>query len=206
MELGCFFMCSPVVRRVIKNQPVMSESLIWWSVVALGLFWSVGAYNRLIRLRSDALRSFMPLAMLMQHYGDAVASYAEITTTSEEATLTQSGQALDTHAATLPTLHKAHAQFQTSLTAARTHPLDGTIVDALTSADAALQQIWQQIHPDARDTTNWKTTRQHIRPAAEAFALAITRYNVAITQFPALLIARIFGFRTATPLLIDLCI
>ena len=32
----------------------MPNSLVLWAAAAVLLFWSVGAYNRLVRLRSDA--------------------------------------------------------------------------------------------------------------------------------------------------------
>ena len=39
----------------------MPSSLVLWSVAAVLLFWAVGAYNRLMRLRADANTAFAAL-------------------------------------------------------------------------------------------------------------------------------------------------
>ena len=44
----------------------MFQSLWWWSVLAVGLFWSVGAHNRLVRLRGAVLQAFGSLDARMQ--------------------------------------------------------------------------------------------------------------------------------------------
>ncbi len=39
----------------------MPSSIIFWIVAALVLFWAVGAYNRLMRLRADSNTAFTAL-------------------------------------------------------------------------------------------------------------------------------------------------
>ncbi|RYH08363.1 MAG: lema family protein, partial [Alphaproteobacteria bacterium] len=41
------------------------ESLLLWSLVALLLFWFVGAHNRLVRLRSAAVQAYGALDALI---------------------------------------------------------------------------------------------------------------------------------------------
>jgi LemA protein len=38
-----------------------SSSFLPWVISAVGLFWAVGAYNRLVRLRSEANQAFAAL-------------------------------------------------------------------------------------------------------------------------------------------------
>jgi LemA protein len=107
-------------------------------------------------------------------------------------------------------LHGAQAQFAASLAVARTKPLDAAAIHALAAADAVLQMAWLEATSEGSDVfgaalsestrTQWSEARQHIRPAARAFAEAIQGYNTAIAQFPALLLARLFGFHKATSL------
>jgi LemA protein len=39
----------------------MSSSVVFWIVAAVLLFWTVGAYNRLMRLRADANAAFVKI-------------------------------------------------------------------------------------------------------------------------------------------------
>jgi LemA protein len=93
---------------------------------------------------------------------------------------------------------------------ARIRPLNAAAIHALAAADTVLQMSWLQATSEGNDVfgaalsestcTQWSEARQHISPAARAFAEAIQNYNTAIAQFPALLLARLFGFRKATSL------
>jgi LemA protein len=182
--------------------PVISESFLWWSLAAVLLFWSVGAYNRLVRLRSLALHSFAALATPMQRY-------AEIVQSCHVATANPAETAPQAPAQAWAGLHGAQAQFSASLSVARTRPLDGAAINALAAADTVLQMAWLRINSDSGDAcalllteatqTQWHETRQQVRHAAQSFAHAVRNYNAAIAQFPALLLAWLFGLGTATP-------
>lgn len=178
-----------------------SESFIWWGLAALGLFWSVGAYNRLIRLRSYAVSSFAALAVPMQRYADIV----------------QSGQANGPGQASAQAwaeLLRVHTQFSSSLALAQTRPLDAAAIKALAVTESALQEAWVRITIESTEAIStpwledlykqWSDARQQSHTATPGFAHAIHNYNAAVSQFPALLLARLFGFRTATPLSLPL--
>ena len=170
------------------------------------LFWSVGAYNRLVRLRSLALQSFAALAGPMQRY-------AEIVQSCTVATANPADTAPQAPAHMWAGLHGAQAQFSASLAVARARPLDGAAINALAAAHTVLQMAWLRLSSESEGSdalllpetaqTQWSEVRQQIRPAAQAFAIAVHSYNTAIAQFPALLLAWLFGFRTATPLSTD---
>ncbi len=38
-----------------------ASQIVGWAVAALLLFWAVGAYNRLVRLRGAIVRQFAPV-------------------------------------------------------------------------------------------------------------------------------------------------
>lgn len=170
------------------------------------LFWSVGAYNRLVRLRSLALQSFAALAAPMQRY-------AEIVQSCPAATANPTETALDALHQAWAGLHGAQIQFSASLAVARSRPLDSAAINALAAADTVLQMAWLRVTGEGSDgiplllpetaQAQWSETRQQIRPAAQNFALAVHSYNAAIAQFPALLLAWLFGFRIATSLPTD---
>lgn len=182
---------------------MISESVIWWSLSAVLLFWSVGAYSRLGRLRSLVLRSFAALVVPMQRWAETVPSCPVKHADPIQEKPSQAWVAL----------LEAQVQYSTVLTAARTCSVDGAAINALTVADMTLQMAWRRASSDAIDVfgatftetlcAEWRDTRQQIRPAAHSFAQAVNSYNAAITQFPALLLAKLFGFRAATLLPIE---
>ncbi|WP_367848688.1 LemA family protein [Rhodoferax sp. WC2427] len=185
---------------------MISESFLWWSLAAVLLFWSVGAYNRLVRLRSLALRSFSALATPMQRYAEIVQFGSAIPVSPADTAFIAPTQAW-------AGLQGAQAQFSASLAVARSRPLDGAAINALAAADTVLQMAWLRVATEGATGTGpvlpdtaqaqWNEARQQIRPAAQSFAQAVHSYNAAINQFPAMLLAWLFGFRTATSLPTD---
>jgi LemA protein len=191
-------MCAPsYLEPLAIKLPVISTSYIWWGLAALGLFWCVGAYNRLVRLRSNAVRSFAALAVPMQRYTDIV----------------QSGPVNSPEPASAQAwaeLLRAQAQFSTSLALARTSPLEAAAIKALEITESALQEAWLRVAIESTDVIGtpwfkdlqkqWSDARQQSHAASPGFAHTTHNYNTAVSQFPALLLAWLFGFRTATPL------
>ncbi|WP_295960156.1 LemA family protein [Rhodoferax sp.] len=185
---------------------MISESVIWWSLSALLLFWSVGAYRRLGRLRSQTLRSFAALVVPMQRYADTVQSCPVNPYNPADPSPQVSAQAW-------AGLLGAQVQFSASLAVARIRSLDRAAINALVAADTVLQRAWTQAASDSLDAfgaplpetlrTQWSDTRQQIRLATQSFAQAVQSYNTATTQFPAMLLAWLFGFHTATSLPTD---
>ncbi|WP_394791409.1 LemA family protein [Rhodoferax sp.] len=185
---------------------MISESIVWWGLAATLLFWSVGAYNRLVRLRSHASRMFAALALLLQRYGEVLDScgMAKPGELRAEEVHTLSSAQLQAWAS----LYDAQAQFSASLLVARTRPLDGAAIGALGAADQVLQMAWHrlvaEIAPDSAGLEGlrpqWDDVHHQVRHASLVFAQAIQNYNHAIHQFPAVLLAWLFGFHAAKSL------
>jgi LemA protein len=177
----------------------MSRSLYTWIATAVLLFWAVGAYNRLVRLRADARAAFTQVDAQLQ----------------QEVRLVESLLADDRPDSLFPgtdqpsfwdALRGAALQLSVSLAAARVRPFDPRRVEALAAAAGVLQQAWERVErEDAHDLAGSRLpetlneTRAQLlaqaQTAIDQFNGAIGSYNVAIHQFPALLLAWIFGFK-----------
>ena len=172
--------------------------LALWLVSALLLFWTVGAYNRLIRLRARALQAFGAFDGFMARLIALIDDYRAARGVADAP-----AQA-DAHAA----LDAAAAQFGASLAVARERPLDAGAAAALAAGAHVLETAWQTVArnpPEGAEAfAPWLREREDLAlqsvPAQEQFNAAVTRYNHAIAQFPASLLAWLIGLRPAQTL------
>lgn len=173
--------------------------LHWWALVpVVALFWVVGAYNRLVRLRSAVLQAFGVLDTFFVRWialtGECLAALDEPAT---------GAGLLDTHAA----VAAATTQLGASLAVARARPLDGGAIAALGAGRQALGAAWQALTgADAKgdalvqgELALWARQHEGLRQqslsARDAFNEAVRAYNSAVAQFPASVLAWLFGFR-----------
>ena len=182
------------------------DSLAVWIGSALLLFWFVGAYNRMVRLRSAAFQAYATLDAALMRQLEFVQANAAVGAES---------------------LQAATAQLTTLLAATRARPLDPERIDALGTALNVLLSAWQRLHPDevvsfdAEGTLSrpaplkgveepppppsrfiaWPEPSAAAEIARGQFNTAVAQYNAAIRQFPPLLIAWIMRLRPAAPLL-----
>ncbi|MDO8280108.1 MAG: LemA family protein [Burkholderiaceae bacterium] len=171
----------------------------FWLAAGVLLFWSVGAYNRLIRLRSDVAASFTALDAALVSRVELVRSLLPV------AQVEKAGSVADARASEWAGLDGAAHQFGASLSAARSRPLEAGAIAALAAACDALTVAWQRVQLEAGDLAGpalpesvcaeWEQLSQRVRSASEHFGLCVAAYNQAIAQFPALLLAWIFSFR-----------
>lgn len=185
----------------------MPSSLVFWSLVAVVLFWVVGAYNRLMRLRADAKTAFGVLEAELTRQVDLVRDQLPHPEATQPASF-------DGEGAFWAGLHGAAAQFAASLAAARSRPLEPAGIAALSAARDVLAMAWERVErDDAHDlagprlpdtmTLRWAQLALQTHTATQQFNQAVDRYNEAIAQFPAVLLAWLFGFRpgrAVTPL------
>lgn len=179
----------------------MTSSILPWVVAAVALFWAVGAYNRLVRLRSEAKAAFAALESELQKQVQLV--QACIPPEEDQAPSQFTGGS-----AFWGGLQGAAAQLTASLAAARSKPLDPERIAALGAAQEVLSTAWDRAErDDAHDLAgprlpeNFSGERQQLvrmaQAATDAFNQAVLRYNEGIGQFPALLLAWVFGFEPA---------
>ncbi len=166
----------------------MSSSVFLWFGAAVLLFWAVGAYNRLVRLRSQGIAAFAVL-------GDLVNQFVPMA----------SPEVADS-----AVLVAAADQCRVALKMCRSQPLNGATIGALTMAYETMCLSWsrqQQLTPQRSSTAqpevvplHWEQIVAQTEMARADFNKAVARYNAAVTQFPAVLLARLFGFRPAQPM------
>lgn len=199
----------------------MSDGLPFWIAGGLVLFWFVGAYNRLMRLRSTALQAYAALDAALVRQLDFVQTRAA----QEQQVSAQDPDPAPEAARSGTAVQAAAAQLATLLAATRLQPLDPTRLAALATALHVMLSAWQRGHPesvvsfeadgtlsrpaglgDKDEPTNgtapiaWPEPSPAAEIARNQFNLAVTRYNAAVSQFPALLVAWIMQLRQAAPL------
>lgn len=194
------------------------SSPLFWIVFAVLLFWALGAYNRLMRLRSAVVQSF---GSFDAHMVRLVALLGEW----DAAIAVQPGRLLaGTREQELAALQGATIQVSASLAVARARPLQPDAVAALAAARDVLQASWQAalaqpapqapegggLAPDAPPEPavtalsiwqiRWDEHQLQNTQAIQVFNDAVQHYNAAIAQFPASLLAWVFGFKAARAL------
>lgn len=180
---------------------MQTSSFLPWVIAAVVVFWMVGAYNRLVRLRSDANTAFAVLETELSRQVQLV--HACVPPEDEWAPSQFAGGS-----AFWGGLQGAAAQLAASLASAKARPLDADRIAALGAAQEVLGMAWDRAERDdahdlagARLPDDLNGERQQLvrmaQAATEHFNQAVTNYNEAIAQFPAVLLARLFGFRPA---------
>lgn len=187
----------------------MSDSVLLWSVVAVLLFWTMGAYNRLVRLRSQGLVAYSSLEGLFKQYLLLVKAHCP-----------EQPAAPVWQAATIPgdedfyaawaALAAAADQFNASLRVAHSQPLNGPTTSALRTAYETLCLSWSRLRGLASNPVGlalpdglpaqWDQLGVQAEMARADFNKTVANYNQAIGQFPTFILARGFGFRPAQPI------
>ena len=170
-----------------------SPEIVLSVVGAALLFWIVGAYNRLMRLRGAIVRQFVPVELqlkqrdkLLMQQLDALASVLPSAVPRLDALRAACRQchAASSHARVRPGAAGAIASLRLAeeiVGEARARlPVQAVAGIDLTALNAQLS---------ATDTTLAFARRQ--------FNDAVTEYNDAVRQFPTALIVGMFGFRAA---------
>lgn len=181
----------------------MSTSVMIWIGVAVLLFWSVGAYNRLVRLRSEANTAFIALEAELNGQTELV--HASLPASLIHTGLTQPGELLDEVTQLWSGLRAAASQLSTALAVMLPRPLDPQAAAALSHARDVMDGAWIRVAQEANDLAGssipeelerqWRQLSSQSRVATERFNQAVVQYNEAIRGFPALLLASLFGFK-----------
>jgi len=179
-----------------------------WITVAVLLFWAVGAYNRLVRLRVAAVQAFSLLeSQWLKHLAWIEVQWLH----GPQAVPGPAGEG-DTAEHGRPDLHilqPAVAQFRACLQAAKLSPLNPESLGSLSSAWTVFRMAIRQVLADEDSgvprlpqvlSAHWEQILLQDQAAVDVFNEAAQRYNQAIRQFPAILLAWVFAYRTARSL------
>ena len=167
--------------------------IVWWVVGAMLLFWMVGAYNRLVRLRGSIVRRFPAV--------DEQLTARHALLQQQIAALTP---VLPSAAARIDVLRAACQQIEAACAHARQRPGAAGAITSLRLADDILGEARARL--PVQSVAGLDLSELNAQLTASDAALAFARrqfneavmvYNAAVNQFPTLLIVGLFGFRSA---------
>ena len=170
--------------------------IAWAGAGAALVFWAVGAYNRLVRLRASIVRRFVPAQVqfaarhaLLQQQIDALAP-----------ALPNAGPRLDA-------LRAACQQVEAACAHAALRPGAVGAITSLRLADAILAEARARLPVQRVAGVDLAALNAQLgaSDATLAFARrqfndAVEEYNRAVKQFPTALLVGLFGFRGAATL------
>ena len=173
-----------------------SQTVVLIAVLALLVFWSVGAYNRLVRLKNVIANAFGQIDVQLKRRYDLIPNLVEA-----------AKKYLQHEQATLEAVIAARNQAKAASDAVRSRPANAVAVTALSVAEQALDgtlgrlfavaEAYPELKADQtiRELSEELTsTENKVAFARQAYNDAVLDYNNAQGQFPALLIARTFSF------------
>jgi len=195
---------------LIQNDGNMSL-LVFCAILAILFFWAVGAYNRLMVLRANVAKQFAAvdaqlLRVLVWLQGNLPASMRDMLSEMEEAALPE---ALLKNERDLKLLDILEA-LSDSLDAARTQPLSPVVMQQVNENRLALA-AWAKAEVRAGqsgeatwfiDPLPYKFDRLKAQawPLMDAYNQAAAKYNEAVSQFPASVLAKQVKFVPAQTL------
>jgi LemA protein len=170
-----------------------TAQIIGAAIAAVLLFWALGAYNRLVRLRAAIVRQFAPVdeqfrqrhALLLQLI-DALAP------------------ALPNASDRLDALRAACQQVEAACAHAKLRPGTVGATTSLRLADDILTEARARLPVQAAPGLDLAELNAQLAAsdatlafARRQFDEAVGEYNRAVKQFPTLLLVGLFGFRSA---------
>ena len=170
-----------------------------WVFLGAGLllvFWAVGAYNRLVRLKNAIANGFGQIDVQLKRRHDLVPNLVEV-----------ARKYLAHEAETLEAVIAARNHARTAEKAAAASPLNAGALGALAGAEqmlgGALGRLFAvaEAYPDLKADQNMRelseelsSTENRIGFARQAYNDHVLAFNDAAAQFPTLVIARLFAF------------
>ena len=173
-----------------------TTSLISIAVLALLVFWAVGAYNRLVRLKNIIANAFGQIDVQLKRRYDLIPNLVEA-----------AKKYLSHERETLEAVITARNQAKSASDAVRSRPANAQAVTTLAVAEQALtgslgslfalNEAYPELKADEtiRELSEELTsTENKVTFARQAFNDAVLDYNNAQGQFPAVLVAKLFSF------------
>jgi LemA protein len=180
----------------------ISPSLLTLIVIVALLLWAVTAYNQLVRLRNQIANAFGQIDVQIKRRHDLIPNLVEV-----------ARKYVEHEAQTLEAVIRARGLAIGAADAARAKPSDATAIRELANAEQTLSgslgrllmlreqypalKADQTLHSLSEEITS---TENRIGFARQAYNDQALEFNNAATQFPALLMARLFNFDMAAML------
>ena len=160
---------------------------------AVLVFWIVGAYNRMVRLRNALVSRFAGVVDLYGRRHALIEEQLELLSTA----LASAGPRLDA-------LRAACRQADAARAHARIRPGAVGAVTSLRVADEILAEARARLPVQSVGSLDLRELNGRLAESDNALAFArrefnqaVDAYNLAVRQFPTAVLARLFGFTTA---------
>lgn len=173
-------------------------SMTQWILLAVGLlvlFWAVGAYNRLVRLKNGIANAFGQIDVQLKRRHDLIPNLVEV-----------ARQYLAHESQTLEAVIAARNQARQAEQTAAASPLNAKALAAVAGAEqtlgAALSRLMVVVedYPELKADQNLRelseelaSTENRIGFSRQAYNDHVLQFNDAASQFPTLIVARLFG-------------
>ena len=179
----------------------MNYSLLLWMTFAIAVFWCVGVYNRLMRMRTKGLDALISVEKDLRQYAELVHG---------QGPLLASGQ-LDNRVGdpipVLSSLTVAWQEMEQALKEAVSMPLAEEPLSRLATRLVAMQHAWDAVCETPADLagpivpetlrSRWETIALSVETSRGRFNHKMKVYNQALTQFPASLIVGLLALKPA---------
>ncbi len=179
-----------------------TTQIVSWVVVAVLVFWGVGAYNRLVRLRNVIGNSFAQIDVQLKRRYDLIPNLVEV------------ARKYAAHEReTLEAVTAARNQAKSAADLARTRPTAAGAMTSLSMAEQVLGSAMTKLmaiveaYPELKADQSLRelseeltSTENKVAFSRQLFNDATLDYNNAALQFPTSLMANLFGFREAAML------
>lgn len=172
------------------------QTIVSLTLLAMLVFWAVGAYNRLVRLKNSMANAFGQIDVQLKRRYDLIPNLVEA-----------AKKYLQHEQETLEAVIAARNQARSASDRVASRPGQADAVIALAAAEQtlggslgrlfALAEAYPDLKADKtiRELSEELTsTENKVGFARQAYNDAVLDYNNAQGQFPALLVARMFGF------------
>jgi LemA protein len=186
----------------------LTMSFLFWAVLAVTVFWALGAYNRLVKLRGDMVRALQSLAVQWQSCAQAIRH--ELATLSHTQESDSIWASLGDDASSWRPLALATKQFQACIAGVLAKPHTAPPVDDIASIRAAyevMQGAWQRLNDTREDLAGavvpqrlallWQHQNLLTKEKLREYNACVQTYNHSVAQFPAIFLAWIFAFGPA---------
>jgi LemA protein len=180
----------------------MSGSLLLWLTLAMLVFWAVGLYNRLMRMRARAFGAF---GSVEKHLREYIELTRELTVNAQGESAYQSvvqSQDAVPQGNMLPTELEI---LDRALKDARQKPLAIEPMARLQQAMTALQRVWEGLLTLPGDLAGptipedmqarWSVIAHRVETSRNEYNQILSQYNESTAQFPARLIVGLMGVK-----------
>ena len=168
-------------------------------IAAVLVFWAVGAYNRLVRLRNEIGNAFAQIDVQLKRRHDLIPNLVEV-----------ARKYMEHERDTLERVTAARAQVMAATDLVKAKPLDNGPIKSLGLAEGVLAgamgrfqatvEAYPELKADARMqelSEELTHTENRIAFARQLFNDATLDYNNTAQQFPTNVVAGVFSFREA---------